>query len=350
MNIEIEELNADHDAEVEMFLDHLSLETPAVLAYHYPFYREILTALDVGRPLYLGARLKSELVGLLPALVRETEVGMAICSLPFFGPNAGVLCAPGRLSSIIHFELISHLLMRARAAKAISCAVYTPLLSTDFSKYDEFLPDAVVDRFTQVNEIGNAQWNGFIRNRLRRAERLAVQVSTDHTPSRFDQFCSIYSQNCRDYGIPLKPRACLERLVAIDVLERHSRIYYAIQNNDVIGALLLLHSPAAVSYYVPCTRHDARNLQPGTLLVDRAFQDMRALGVRIWNWESSPSRDSGVYDYKRKWGAVENGYRIYVWCCRGKDYLRCVGTDQLVQNFPYFFIFPFDRLRTPAAA
>lgn len=350
MAIDIEELDASHDAEVESFLDQLCHETPAVLAYHYPFYREVLTALGVGRPLYLGARRDSQLIGLLPLLIRETEVGTAFCSLPFFGPNAGVLCAQGALSPTIHFELISHLLTRARAAKAISCAVYTPLLSTDFSPYEEFCPDAVVERFTQCNEIGNAPWNGFIRNRLRRAERLAVSISTENTPSRFDQFYSIYSQNCRDYRIPLKPRACLERLLDPNILERHSQIYYATQNGEVIAALLLLHSPATVSYYVPCTRHDARNLQPGTLLVDRAFQDMRALGVRIWNWESSPNRESGVYEYKRKWGAAESGYRIYVWCCRGVEYLRQVGSDRLAHDFPYFFIFPFDQLQAPRAA
>jgi hypothetical protein len=207
----------------------------------------------------------------------------------------------------------------------------------------------VVEKFTQCNEIDTAEWNGFIRNRLRRAERLEVAISTENFLQRFDEFYAIYSQNCRDYGIPLKPRACLERLVAPDVLNRRSQLYYAIQNNEVIGALLLLHSPGTVSYYVPCTRHDARSLQPGTLLVDRAFHDMRAAGARVWNWESSPSRESGVYEYKRKWGAVENRYRIYVWSCCGLDQLRRIGAQRLAENFPYFFIFPFDRLEASLA-
>lgn len=350
MTIDVEELTAAHDVEVEAFLDDLSRQTPAVLAYHYPFYRDMLSASGIGRPLYFGARHNSTLVGLLPVFVRETEIGTAYCSLPFFGPNAGVLCAGGELSRLIHSELISHLLMRARADTVLSCSVYTPLGFTDYARYDGFLPDAVVEKFTQCNQVGRAEWNGFIRNRLRRAGRLNVTISTDNDPSRFDQFYSIYSENCRDYGIPLKPKACLEALVAPPILHRRSRIYYALQNDELIGALLVVHSPATVSYYVPCTRHDARQLQPGTLLVDRAFRDMRDAGVRNWNWESSPSRESGVYEYKRKWGAEDSGYRIYVWCCRGVDELQRIGCQRLANEFPYFFVFPFDRFQPKLAA
>jgi hypothetical protein len=349
MKIEVQELTPANDVEVEAFLDDLSRRTIAVLAYHYPFYRDALTEMGIGTPRYLAARLKTELVGLLPVFVRETEVGSAYCSLPFFGPNAGVLCAEDSLSSSVHFELINHLLMQARAVQALSCAVYTPFLAADFSPYEAFRPDAVVEKFTQCNPIDNAEWNGFIRNRLRRAERLGVTVSTENTPARFDEFYSIYSENCRDYGIPLKPRACLEKLLAPEVLNRRSRLYYAVQNDALIGALLLVHSPATVSYYVPCTRHDARNLQPGTLLVDRAFQDMREAGARVWNWESSPNRESGVYEYKRKWGAEEKGYRIYVWCCRGVEALRRIENEQLARSFPYFYLYPFDRLRASLA-
>lgn len=350
MSIDIEELTAVHDAEVEEFLNRLSLESPAVLAYHYPFYRDMLVESGVGRPLFLGARLGADLVGLLPALVRETEVGTAICSLPFFGPNAGVICNESALTQSIHAALIGELLTRARAARALSCAVYTPLMFTDFSQYDAFTPTAAVEKFTQHNDVVNSEWNGFIRNRLRRAERLDVTITTENTPTRFDEFYAIYSENCGDYGIPLKPKTCVEKLLSPALQGRRSQVYYALQQDQMIGALLLMKSPSTVSYYIPCTRHDARNLQPGTLLVDRAFRDARAEGARVWNWESSPSRESGVYEYKRKWGAVESSYRIYVWCPRGVDALRRIGSETLVRSFPYFFIFPFNQLEGSAAA
>ena len=115
-------------------------------------------------------------------------------------------------------------------------------------------------------------------------------------------------------------------------------------DEEMIGGLLIVRSPTTASYYVPCTLPQARTLQPGSVLVDRAVEEMRAAGVRTWNWESSPSRDSGVYRYKKKWNSNEAAYRIYIWCSGGLEPLQEVGQERLATEFPHFFVYPFDRL------
>lgn len=89
MKIDVEELATIQDGEVEAFLDELSRQSSSVLGYHYPFYRDILVELDVGKPVYLGARVGGELVGMLPTFVRESEIGVVYCSLPFFWTKCG---------------------------------------------------------------------------------------------------------------------------------------------------------------------------------------------------------------------------------------------------------------------
>lgn len=344
MNIDVEELATVQDAEIETFLDELGSLSHAVLGYHYPFYRDVLVEMGVGKPVYLGARLGGELVGMLPAFVRESEIGSAYCSLPFFGPNAGVLCADGRHQDDIHAALLQALLDRARQANALSCSVYTPFLFEDFAQYDRFRPDVVVEKFTQYTNLQGAAWNSSIRYDLRRAERLGVTIEEGILPERLDAFYAIYRSNCEDYGIPLKPKRCVELLVEPHVVGRRTRLYFAMQGGQMIAGLLAIHSPATASYYIPCTLHEARTLQPGTVLINRSFQDVQEAGVQIWNWEASPSRESGVYRYKEKWNAVEKTYRIYIWTPRGLEPFRQAGKDRLATEFPYFFIYPYDRL------
>jgi hypothetical protein len=344
MTIDVEQLTAAHDTEVESFLDELSRTSPAVLGYHYPFYRDMLVELGIGSPIYLGARRGDKLVGLMPIFVRESEVGIAYCSLPYFGPNAGVLCASGPESDGIHEALLSELIAKARDSNALSCAVYTPFLFADFSHYDARRPDAMVERFTQFSHIKNVEWDSSIRYDLRRAERLGVRLSTESSASTFDEFYSIYAENCAENGIPLKPKQCIEKLAAPNVLGRRSSAYFAYDVNRLIGGLLVVHSPVTVSYYIPCTRRESRPLQPGTALIDKAFRDMQAAGMRIWNWESSPRRGAGVYQFKGKWNATEASYRIYVWCFRGLQFLRQIGRARLAACFPHYFVYPYDRL------
>ena len=346
MNVQVEELAVARDDDVAAFLDRLSPNSPSVLGYHYPFYRDMLVALDIGRPMYLGARLGGELVGMLPVFVRQSEVGAVYGSLPFFGPNAGVICASGPQQAEIHAALLGHLLDRAREANALSCSVYTPLRFEEFSLYDRLRPHEVVERFTQYTEVQTAVWNSSIKHDLRRARRLGVTVSSELDPQRLDTFYAIYGKNCADYGMPVKPRRCLELLAQPGVLGRHTQLDFAMRDGQVIAGLLTVRAPATASYYIPCTLREARTLQPGTVLIDKAVQHMRAAGVLTWNWESSPSRDCGVYRYKRKWNSVESAYRIYVWCPAGVEILRKLGPERLAAEFPYFFVYPYDRLST----
>jgi hypothetical protein len=344
MNLEIVELAAEHDAELSEFLDRLSAASPSVLGYHYPAYRDMLADAGVGTPVYLAARRQGELTAVLPAFMRRAPEGTVFSSLPFFGPNAGVLCGEGPQRDAAHAALLDALLDKARQSGAVSCSVYTPFLGDAFEAYERMQPDAVVEKFTQYAVIGGDGWNADLRYDLRRAGRLGVTVSADASPERLDALYEIYRQNCADRNIPLKPRACIERLTRPEALGKHAMLYFALHEDKVIGGLLNVCSPATVSYYVPCAADEARTLQPITVLIDRAFQDARAAGRRVWNWESSPSRDCGVYRFKEKWNSRESLYRIYVWCPRGTGPLAELGRERIAAAFPFFFVYPFDRL------
>ena len=346
----IESLTAAQDSEVESFLDALALESASVLAYHYPFYRRVLESVGVGEPTYFGARRGGELVGVLPCFRKRASAGTVYCSLPFFGPNAGVLCRPAEKESV-EPALLNALLEHARADGALACSVYTPFLGDDLRHYDRvFAGAAVVEKSTLYLPLGRPDRGEFIayaptlaRN-LRKAERSDITVTGEVTDSRISDLYAIYRQNCADYGIPAKSRAVLDALAA--QRGRWVHFYFALQSGELmIAALVVLHSPRTASYYLPCSTDAARTLQPTTLLIDRAMRHARAEGLDFWNWEASPSRDSGVYRFKKKWGSLESSYRVYSQILGDPERLCRLGADGIASEFPYFFVYPFDRLR-----
>lgn len=345
-NLRIETVDHSRDKELQVFLDQLAQVSPAVLGYHYPIYRDMLKAIGVGEPFYLAAWSGSQLVGVLPGFVKRSEQGFAYCSLPFFGANGGVLCGPDGAQEDIHRALIGFALEYMQTQPdALTATFYTPFLFDRFSYYEGLMPEAVsILKETLFLDLCASRWDSKLQYDLRRAEKAGLAVSSEVTPERVRSFYQIYEQNCMDYGIPLKPFQTIEFLVEKGIAAKKVQCYFGYVKGKMVAGLMILFSPCTASYYIPCTLAEARTLQPGSMLIDRAVQDARQIGIRYWNWESSPSPESGVFHFKKKWGSQASEYRIYVRVFCDLEKLRRLGAKGLSSNFPYFYIFPYDRL------
>lgn len=345
-NLIIIPLNQSHDAVYAAFLDQLSKSSPSVLGYHYPLYRDMLAATGIAKPLFFGAWQGDSLVGAIPGFMKEGTAGLVYCSLPFFGPNGGVLCASGASEADIHRELLggAHAYL-AKQPNMLSAAWYTPFLRTDLQPYDQLLPRAItVEKFTQYLTLATHQLDSKLKYDLRRAEKLGVTVSRDVTPERINRFYEIYMENCRDHNIPPKPRAAVDFLFQRGLKTNQVTATFAVHEGKVVGGLMMIWSPGVASYYIPCSAADARTLQPNTVLIVDALEEAKRRGVRYWNWESSPTRESGVFAFKKKWGSEEGQYRVYIQPFQDAAVFKSLGREQLAKQYPFFFVYPFDKL------
>ena len=331
------------DAHHIAFLDRLAVTSPSVLAYHYPFHRDLLVSQGVGEATYFGAWLHDELVGLLPGFLRTGVHGTVYSSMPYFGPTSGVLCARDENQVAIHEALLNSALGRLRASPdPISASFYTPLFFDDFEIYDSLMPNAtVVDKFTQYIELDHFRPNPNTRKNVRTALKNGVTISDKVEADTPDTFYEIYRQNCLESGIPLKQKNVIDYLLRAPGREKYVRSYFAYRDEKMIAGLIILLSPSTASFWIPGSLRKERSIQPGTALLDHGIRETQSLGIRIWNWESSPSRESGVYTFKKRWGSQEGSYRIYVVPFEG---LRTLGQDEIETHYPLYFVYPFDRL------
>ena len=349
-------LEPKDDAELVDFLDKLgaSSDGEMVVGYYYPEYRDML--LEVLRPgikaCYLAARSPGgQMLAVLPGMIRTSGDLACYNSLPFFGAYTGVLAA---VENSAEYACLANILLgaaveQARACGAITAAFYSvfnprnlPLPRPD---YEAFGRVETVPRFLQFLSFPDArmpQWPSHIRYDLRKAARSGLRVTAGLDDSDVDQMFQIYAQNCEDYGIPAKPKECVQYLC----LHGGKRVgsYGAYLDDRMIAGLLVLAGPKTVDYYLPCSEHQHRSLQANTLLIDRACRDATARDVRYWNWEGSPSRDSGVFRFKKRWGAEEASYEVAVVCLGDISRLRSLGREELAARFPFFFVYPYDRL------
>ncbi len=344
--MKIEILDDSYDAECTAFLDGLGKTNPSVLGYHYPMYRDMLRHIGVGTPLYFGAWMGSQLVGLLPGFVRRAAPGLAYCSLPYFGPNAGVDCADDGHSAEIHSALLTAALdYMSGQPDPLTASFYTPFMFDSYENYAAAMPQAeIVPKITLYLDLHNPTWESKIRYDLNKAKKLGLSVSTELSPEGIETLYEIYRENCADHGIPLKPMPAIEFLLTKGIESGRVGGYLAFEGDTIIGGLIIIWGPSTVSYYLPCATARGRWAQVNTLLIDWAIKEAGRRGVRFWNWESSPSIDSGVYKFKSKWGSIERDYRVYVRMFTSIENLRAIGTAGLSAHYPFFYIYPFEFL------
>jgi hypothetical protein len=276
-------------------------------------------------------------------------------SLPFFGPNVGVLASTSNPDEYAHLaaELTATAIDLARDASALSAVFYSafnpndvPLRNPAIDSRTDVVRLAKHTLYIRLNQQTPPDWPATIRYDLRKGLRAGVEVSSEYSPDYLDPIFEIYRQNCHDYGIPPKPRRCLKVLHERSQHSRSIRCYTARLAGQVIGGLIVFHGLQTVSYYLPCSLREYRELQPGSLLIDVACRDAATAGMRFWNWESSPDDAPGVRHFKKKWGSESSSYEICVVPLADTDRLTYLQPHELADRFPYYFVYPYELLGT----
>jgi len=343
--LKINTLEDEFDSDINQFLDGLSKSDNCVLGYHYPFYRDMLRKIAIGEPYYIGLYEEDHLVALLPGFIKSTELGKVYSSLPFFGPNAGVLCQSERRIECTK-QIMKFLLEEVDKEDFISSSWYSSFLS-DSELEDELLTGEfpiTIEKFTSYVEMENFNLSSKIRYDIRKSEKAGVTIANKIDSNKIDELYNIYIENCNDFDIPIKPKKCIELLAEEAVNGDHVSVTFAEIDGKVIGGLIMIWSKSVASYYLPCALNEYRTLQPNTLLINHAFSEASERNIRIWNWESSPSKESGVYQFKKKWGSVDRAYKVFIRPNKEKIFYQNLGSKKISDHFPNYFVYPFDYI------
>jgi len=80
---------------------------------------------------------------------------------------------------------------------------------------------------------------------------------------------------------------------------------------------------------------------PNFLNTDESLRHSLKLGAWVYNWQSAPSRVSGVYRYKQQWGSHESRYHYVTKLFSSSSYIAALGLDTLRREYPLHFIAPY---------
>ena len=121
-----------------------------------------------------------------------------------------------------------------------------------------------------------------------------------------------------------------------------AQLHLAHKEGRLLGGTLFLIGRGIVDYFSTAFNTESMKLYPGTLILHDAFHKFIELGIKRFNWQSSSSKDSGVYDFKARWGAQESENVVMTKVLGDSKVFTQRPLDEIRAAYGLHFVLPYD--------
>ncbi|MBK7674985.1 MAG: GNAT family N-acetyltransferase [Candidatus Accumulibacter sp.] len=334
----------------------LLLEDPRSLIYSTLEFRAFLLEATGGRGEYLIALDEAgNLLGALPQVrMAVSGIGDVINSLPWYGSHGGCVLARGARDGVRAALLEAY--RKALDSPSILSAtmINSPFEVAYQDTYLSRLAPRIVDhRIGQITELPKhgpddaKNLEGVFaqktRNLVRKALRQGFVVARSSDDKAWNFLYDVHRENLDAIGGRPKPKehfSALRRCIPED----WQQLSIAYLDGKPVAALLLLYFNNTVEYFTPVICSEYRSLQPLSFLIWNAMLDAIQRGFRWWNWGGTWEIQRSLHHFKAGWGAKDFPYAYFVNISDSNLRRLRDDRDLIIGSFPYFYIYPFDRL------
>lgn len=302
---------------------------------------------------YIIVENEEMIVGCLPLFFSSnSKYGKVINSLPFYGSNGSFLLDE-KLTPEQTYEVANYILIELnQIIKNDNIAAITLITSPfdDFSNSfleKNFSSDYIDFRNGQITPLPSDRdklikifHNPRPRN-IRKAINSGITIREGSRKLDFDFLAHTHQQNMIKIGGKFKETRFFD-LVREGYASNTYKLFIAELDGKSIAALLVFYFNNNIEYFTPCTLENFRKLQPSSLLIYQAMKEAIDNGYRFWNWGGTWETQTGVFDFKKKWGAIDEKY-YYHTRLLNKNILSCTPKE-IEQTFPHFYTIPYNQL------
>lgn len=121
----------------------------------------------------------------------------------------------------------------------------------------------------------------------------------------------------------------------------NAKLYGLFSNSTLIGGILIVFSYSSAEYFSSAFLSSENHVNGTTFTLNYIFNELDEKKIVKFNWQSSPGK-SGVYNYKKSWGALE-GEHIYLVKVIG-DLNNLINTplNLIKEEYKGMYILPYD--------
>jgi len=337
-------IESNEDASLK---DYVNNSKDSLVYTSFEFINLISTHLGA-ESFWIVAQEDNEILGVLPFVESKAgKFGTVYNSLPYYGSNGGVIQAKENVE--VKKILIKEFFDFAQKKNACSATIVTNPLLNDNHVYEEVLIDYVFDeRIGQITHIPETPDDELIKifddprpRNIRRAQKEGIKVSAGNERSSVEFLYKVHVENMQAIGGLNKSWDFFEKLLS-DMPSNMWSVYIGSKDGEPVSALLLFYFNGTVEYFTPVIKSEHRNTQALSLVIFEAMQDAANKKCKNWNWGGTWLSQTGVYDFKKKWGTSD--YPYYYYTKLFNERVRFSSKGALLKDYPGFFVLPFSEL------
>ncbi len=347
MTLELKKLEPE---DLDQYNDFL-LRSPWTQLYASNVYRLHLKRVLKATDHYLCVYVDKKIMGVLPTFLKQnTRYGNVLNSLPFYGSHGG--CIEHHGSPEIREKLIAGFFSFAREKKCLSATLVSSPFSAMNINYGDFTPitfqTARTGQITPLPQSSDealslliASFSKCRSRNIRKAKKSGVTIRKSQSLEDLRKLYLLHRANLNDLGGIPKSWEFFRTIPEIYAKDDYV-LYLAEIDNRMVAAVLLFYFNQTVEYFTPALDPEFRNCQPLSLALIEAMKNAISKGFKYWNWGGTWDDQTGVYDFKKRWGAQDHPYIYYTQVLETSilEFTR----SEILQEFPNFFAVPFDRL------
>jgi hypothetical protein len=338
------------------YSDMLKNSSVSMLYHSIPFRNLMIEFLEC-EPLFLIAKKDGEVVGGLPSFLKKnSNYGNILNSLPFFGSNGGFVVDSNLNNEEIEEIKKSLLIEFNKLAEDNNCVLSTIITSpfdNDIEFYNQNISYKFKDgRIGQIAVFENPTYDlenyimyNIIEKRCRAAIRRPIkQGITVQESNDFQPLFEMHTENISSKSGIVKPFNFFES--AQKNLKKNYSLTYAVKEDKIIAGLLLLYFKDTVEYFTPAFYLDQAIEQGTSLLMYDGMKKAIDNGYRYWNFGGTWETQTGVYKFKKSWGAQDFQYNYYIQMYENIDQILELTPEVLVNEYKWFYVVPFSELKS----
>ena len=336
--VKIEILDNSRYLEYESFL----LSCKHSLFYHSTKYKDFLEDLLNCESKYLLAYENGKIVAALPLMIKDGSLGKVVNSLPYYGSHGGILGVNVTVEAI---ELIKNEL------KELNYASMTLISLPTYNNIDKLSAKITNQRISQITKLNSHLSNaedyilsiieGSTRRNINKAKNFGISscIKNNQALSFLER---IHRENMSVIGGKTKSKNFFDKIPRYFTEEIDYRIYVAQKEHIDVAALLVFYFNKTVEYFTPVIDLNYRDQQPLALIIFEAMKDAINKGYQFWNWGGTWTTQKGVYQFKKKWAALENIY-VYSTHLKNKEILM-KNHEALLEEYEGFYVYNFSDM------
>lgn len=353
--MEVIEINFNDGQLVERY-DNFFDSCPNAFIQQSTYWADVIRDIGPDKPIFLLCNDDGQDIAGLPLYLYQQDSGNILTSVPQPGPLGGIFyrddISDEKIEDIYRI-LLKQAVEIAERYHCITLSIITNPFNNDMDFYEKYLsPDFVFENFTQCilndeifegNKIVLRDYNrrSALSRNLKAGKEYGYEISFCEDKKKLQDWYEIHKRRHTELGAQPLTFRLFENMFKILVSRDKARLILLERDGQIASGCFFIYHRNVMDVFMLSMNSDYARHGVNYVNTDYSIHWARDMGISHYNWQSSQSRESGVYEYKKRWGSVDNTFYYVTKLLCKPETIQEIGLDSLKRQYQWHYVVPF---------